>query len=130
MRSQTFVALGATLCGVAVILGAFGAHALKDSLDGAGQLENWHTAVRYQVWHGLALILCGALVPRLPLGRAVGICFGVGALLFSGSIYGLALGGPGAILGPITPMGGLLMIVGWALLGSSALRSTDPTPRP
>ena len=128
MRPTTLIALGASLCGLAVVLGAFGAHALKESLEASGQLANWHTAVRYQVWHGLALILCGALAPRVRVGRAIGICFCAGALLFSGSIYGLALGGPGAVLGPITPLGGLLLIVGWALLASSALRAPHESP--
>lgn len=122
MRPSTLVALGAVLCALAVVAGAFGAHALKATLEADGQLENWRTAVRYQMWHGLALVACAGLTSVAPIGRGAAVCFGLGVLLFSGSIYGLALGGPGAVLGPITPVGGLLLIVGWALVAAGALR--------
>lgn len=123
MQGRLWILVGALLCGLGVVSGAFGAHALRSSLETADQLENWRTAVRYQVWHGLALV---ALAPSLPVagrGRAVLPLFVVGTLLFSGSIYGLALGGPGAILGPITPLGGLALILGWASVAAAALRS-------
>ena len=120
MSGVRWIALGALSMGIAVALGAFGAHALKERLIEAGQLENWHTAVRYQAWHALALLALG-LVPRGLAPRACGWLFLVGSVLFSGSIYGLALEGPGKILGPITPMGGSLLIVAWGMLAVAAV---------
>jgi uncharacterized membrane protein YgdD (TMEM256/DUF423 family) len=110
-----------------VALGAFGAHALKDTLTKGGHVESWRTAVAYQLFHATALIGISALArtadndtnPGL-LMRA-GQCMTVGSLLFSGSIYGLCLSmGPKKVLGPTTPVGGLLMISGWVMLGLAA----------
>ncbi|TAL91854.1 MAG: DUF423 domain-containing protein [Rhodanobacter sp.] len=99
-----------------VLLGAFGAHALRDVLD-PKQHELWHTAVDYHMWHALAL----ALAVGLGRGRsrlvAVG-ALGLGMVLFSGSLYALALGAP-RWTGMITPFGGLAFVVGWIALGLS-----------
>lgn len=108
----------ATLNGcLAVALGAFGAHALKAQLSAAA-LQTWHTAVQYHFIHVLALLALGVLLKTsevmLP-GKVAGIAFMVGIILFSGSLYGLALGGP-KFLGPITPLGGLCFMVGWLAL--------------
>ena len=88
----------------------------------ARQANVWDTAVQYHMIHALALVLCG-LLPRgadlRPL-RIAGWCFGLGVLLFSGSLYWLALGGP-VLLGPVTPLGGLAFIGGWLALAFSAL---------
>ena len=108
------------MCGLAVALGAFGAHALRGELESAGQLENWRTAVRYQMWHGLALIALGRLESR---SAVTFWAFTVGTLLFSGSIYGLALGGPSSVLGPITPLGGTALLIGWGAAAIGAWRS-------
>ncbi|MHC4893569.1 MAG: DUF423 domain-containing protein, partial [Planctomycetota bacterium] len=108
------------LCGLAVALGAFGAHALRGELESAGQLENWRTAVRYQMWHGLALIALGQLESR---SAVTFWAFTVGTLLFGGSIYGLALGGPSSVLGPITPLGGTALLIGWGAAAIGAWRS-------
>jgi uncharacterized membrane protein YgdD (TMEM256/DUF423 family) len=103
----------------AVALGAFGAHALRNVLDAAHH-ELWHTAVEYHFWHALALaiaIACGQ-------GRAARVAIWLlvlGIVLFSGSLYGLALGAP-RWLGIATPFGGVAFIVGWIALGLS-LRS-------
>jgi uncharacterized membrane protein YgdD (TMEM256/DUF423 family) len=121
MSGARWIALGALSMGVAVVLGAFGAHALNDRLVEAGQLETWHTAVRYQAWHALALLALG-LMPAGVAPRACGWAFLAGSVCFSGSLYGLALGAPGSVLGPITPLGGALWIVGWAMLSWSAFR--------
>jgi uncharacterized membrane protein YgdD (TMEM256/DUF423 family) len=122
---------GALLCGSAVLLGAFGAHALEARLAESGQADTWDTAVRYQLAHGLALLVlaAGAGQPRWPLGPALqrwlarGLV--LGALLFSGSLYGLALGGPGW-LGPLTPLGGLAWLAAWTALCVAALRQRAP----
>ncbi|MGB1128382.1 MAG: DUF423 domain-containing protein [Opitutales bacterium] len=109
---------GIIACGsgfTAVALGAFGAHALKEALVAAGTLEVWKTAVDYQFWHALALLLCALVRNGGPAGSTAGMLFTIGSLVFSGSLYGLALGGPGW-LGPITPIGGLSLMGGWAAL--------------
>lgn len=122
MSERHTIAFGALSMAIAVVLGAFGAHAWNDQLVADGQLENWHTAVRYQAWHALALVAVG-LMPKALAPRITAPFFVVGSVLFSGSIYGLALGGPGAVLGPITPLGGTLLIVGWGALAWSAFRA-------
>ena len=124
MSASRCISLGALLAGIGVVLGAFGAHALNDRLVESGSLANWKTAVEYQVWHGMALILYG-LFRRSGAGGSgfVGWAFALGTLLFSGSLYGLCLDGPGAILGPITPLGGAALIAGWASFGLQAARS-------
>ena len=122
MSGARWIALGALSMGIAVVLGAFGAHALNDRLVAAGQLESWHTAVRYQAWHALALLALG-LMPAGIAPRACGWLFLAGSVCFSGSIYGLALEGPSRVLGPITPLGGALLIVGWGMLAWSAFRA-------
>ena len=106
-------ALGAT----GVAMGAFGAHALKDTLTERGTAAMWQTATIYQLFHAVAILaLATSTTPKKHL-RA-GKLMGVGNLLFSGSIYGLALGvGPKMILGPTTPIGGLFMIGGWVVVG-------------
>ena len=106
------VAVGATLAGLAVTLGAFGAHALKGRI-GAEALGWWHTAVEYQMWHALAVLALG--LSGTPRWRLPSWLFAGGTLLFSGTLYALALGAP-KWLGAVTPLGGLAMIVGWVLL--------------
>ena len=94
-----------------VILGAFGAHALKEKLT-EYQLASWETGVRYQLIHALGL----SLKPTVWL-------WAVGTTLFSGSIYLLSLEmGPKALWGPITPIGGLCLIFGWGWLFISAAK--------
>jgi len=118
---QTIAALaGAT----AVVLGAFGAHALRDSLD-EHALTTWHTAVDYQFWHALALLGVGLLARErvTTFLRVAAIAFLVGLVLFCGSLYLLALGAPRGI-GAITPLGGLAFIVGWLALAMHAYRET------
>jgi uncharacterized membrane protein YgdD (TMEM256/DUF423 family) len=112
-RSARTIALtGALLAGLGVALGAFGAHGLRAILD-AKALGWWQTAVQYQMGHAIALIaLAGLRGVRcgLPAGLIV-----AGTLLFSGSLYAMALTGA-RMLGMLTPIGGLLLIAGWALL--------------
>jgi uncharacterized membrane protein YgdD (TMEM256/DUF423 family) len=106
----------ASLFGVTgVILGAFGAHALRARLDPA-QLASWTTGVQYQLLHAIALLAIALWTQGN--GRSLGPTpwlFALGMLLFSGSIYGLVLT-PWRWLGPVTPIGGLLLIAGWLSL--------------
>ena len=108
--------LGALVVLISVALGAFGAHALEAKLD-ARALNSWHTAARYQTFHGIALILT-ALAHEKYAGRALriaGVAFVVGLVLFCGSLYALALGSPRAF-GAVAPIGGLSFMVGWGAL--------------
>ena len=93
----------------AVLLGAFGAHALRAVLD-ARSFELWHTAVDYHVWHALALVLAVGL-GRGRSGRLAERAFASGIVLFSGSLYAMALGAP-RWFGAITPLGGIGFVVG------------------
>lgn len=110
-------ALGAIVGGLAVIAGAFGAHALKGRLD-AEALQIFETAARYQMYHALALLGTGLAAGRAVSSwcRRAAALFGCGLALFCGSLYVLALGGP-HWLGAITPVGGVLFIGGWLCLG-------------
>ncbi|MFD2697658.1 DUF423 domain-containing protein [Mesonia sediminis] len=115
------ISFAAIMGGIAVLLGAFGAHILQRKLN-VDQLRSLETAIRYQMFHALALLWCGtSLSWEDRFSIALVCCFAVGILLFSGSIYGLIYLGykqkPKKFLGPITPLGGLFLIVGWVLLG-------------
>ena len=103
-------------------LGAFAAHGLKGQLS-AEYLAVFQTGVHYQMLHALALLALAALWQRLGgrLLTAAGVCFCVGILLFSGSLYALTLSGISA-LGMITPVGGLTFLAGWLCLGLAAWR--------
>lgn len=120
---SSYAAVLVALAGAsAVLLGAFGAHALRDTLNGAGH-ELWHTAVDYHMWHALAL----ALVVAVGRGRGVRVsrdAFALGIVLFSGSLYALALGAPRWV-GIITPFGGLAFICGWIALGFALRARSD-----
>jgi uncharacterized membrane protein YgdD (TMEM256/DUF423 family) len=120
--TQTYQLLGSLLALTAVSAGAFGAHALKETLQAHNSIETWETAVRYQMWHAIALILLSLSSQRHTHPTATAPCFALGALLFSGSLYGLALDGP-RWLGPVTPLGGLCLMAGWALLAYSCVRN-------
>ena len=110
-------------CG-SVALGAFGAHALEDLLAERGSAKTWDTAVHYLQWHtlGMLVLALGMQTKALPESamRVVWIWLG-GILFFSGSLFGLATGGP-RWLGPVTPIGGILFMTGWLFLAGFALR--------
>ena len=114
----------------AVILGALGAHALKKSLSPKA-LESFHTGVDYQLYHALALLVVAGLFlkDKKKLTQAAALLFMIGPVLFSGSIYLLSTqaisGADFSWLGPITPLGGLLMISGWFCLSLSFLKSKE-----
>ncbi len=124
MTSKLWLALGASYGFLAVALGAFGAHALKAKLT-PDLLAVWKTGVEYHFYHALALLAVGVLARQLqPSGAltAAGVCFALGVLVFSGSLYALALSGV-RVLGAVTPFGGLLFLVGWACLVRVAVKS-------
>ena len=120
-----WITLAAALAGLSGIgLGAFGAHALRETLASRGTLPAWQTAVLYQLVHAVALLaLAGWRDTHGGPPASVALCWLAGIVLFSGSLYGLALGGP-AFLGPVTPVGGLAFLAGWALVARHAFRRT------
>lgn len=120
-QSVSRLTASAALFGAAgVILGAFGAHLLKDSLAEAGTLEVWKTAVFYHLVHAVASMAVG--FTRESRLSACGWVWLVGIVFFSGSLYCMALGGP-RWMGPITPFGGILFLVGWLWIAAEAFRS-------
>jgi uncharacterized membrane protein YgdD (TMEM256/DUF423 family) len=120
---KVFGGAGAFLALVSVALGAFGAHALRSRLD-PRSLEVFETGVRYQTTHALALLLLALLLPRLhgALGAAAGWAFLAGIVVFSGSLYLLALTGV-TRWGAVTPLGGVAFMAGWAFLLVALLRA-------
>lgn len=120
---KLFIATGCILAMLGVMLGAFAAHGLKSTLTPA-LLHTFQTGVTYQFIHAISLILVGLIMLHIKSNGMVfaGACFIVGVACFSGSLYALSLGGP-AWLGPITPLGGLCFIVGWATAAVSVIKS-------
>ena len=119
---QASLWVGPALCALAVLAGAFGAHGLKARLT-ADALALWETAARYLIYAGFGLTLLGLaarLAPRPGFSWAAGGLL-VGALIFSGTVAALALGAP-RWLGAVTPLGGLLLVLGFALFAVAALR--------
>ena len=118
---RIWIAWGALFGGLSVFLGAFGAHSLKAMLEPA-QLATFQTAVQYQFIHSLALLLTGILSLNADESLKQKLkfpanCFIAGILMFSGSLYALALGGP-RFFGPLTPLGGLALMAGWFTLAA------------
>ena len=123
-----FIIAGAVNAAIAVILGAFGAHALEEKLSGK-YLAIWETAVQYQMFHALGLIIIGILMSSSLLGPITqlnwaGYLLLAGIIIFSGSLYVLSFTGIG-ILGAITPIGGVAFIAGWIMLIVAALKFTN-----
>lgn len=122
------ISIGATAAVLSVMAGAFGRHALERQLEPRA-LEIFDTAARYQMYHSLAILLVAALAPRLG-GKApiIGRWFLAGIIIFSGSLYALALSGL-RMLGAITPIGGLCFWAGWISLAVFARRAARPAAR-
>ena len=120
---RLFFALGAGSAFVAVAAGAFGAHALKARLT-PDMLGIFEIGVRYQMYHALGLIACAWAVTKWPgsLVAASGWLFVAGTVIFSGTLYALALTGV-RWLGAVTPLGGLAFLAGWLCLAAAALKS-------
>ncbi|MBC1742979.1 DUF423 domain-containing protein [Listeria welshimeri] len=106
---------GAVFAGLAVLLGAFGAHALKDVLG--RYASTWETGVQYQMFHAVGILIIGLLMEKQTsrLYNWAAILFSVGILFFSGSLYVLSISKV-TVLGAITPIGGVCFVVGWFLL--------------
>ncbi|WP_034383267.1 DUF423 domain-containing protein [Deinococcus sp. YIM 77859] len=119
MRSLNATAAGALLAALGVALGAFGAHALKGRLDPA-MLANFETGVRYQMYAALALLVLGTH----PAQRRAPLLLLGGSLIFSGTLYVLALGGA-RWWGAVTPVGGLLLIAGFVTAALDAKRAQN-----
>ncbi|HEX8274499.1 MAG TPA: DUF423 domain-containing protein [Longimicrobiaceae bacterium] len=121
--AKTFWVLGCLFGMTAVAAGAFGAHALRARLP-ADLLAVFETGARYQMYHALALLAVAWAAERWPSGAAVaaGWAFVAGIVVFSGSLYVLALSGV-RWLGAVTPLGGVAFLAGWALLAWTAWRA-------
>jgi uncharacterized membrane protein YgdD (TMEM256/DUF423 family) len=123
---RTFFVLGSVLAFLGVVAGAFAAHALKGHLT-TRQLDIWETGARYHLYQSLALLVVAWAVTRWP-GTPVNLAgwlFAAGVILFSGSLYLLAVTDV-KVLGVITPLGGLCFLVGWASLAYGASRGSPP----
>lgn len=121
--ARFFLIIAAISGFLAVVIGAFSTHGMKDFLSPAA-IETVKTAVQYQFHHTAALLVVGLWLLHKPATSGLkgsGLAFILGSLLFSGSLYALALGAP-RWLGPVTPMGGLCFLAGWALLIKAAWR--------
>jgi uncharacterized membrane protein YgdD (TMEM256/DUF423 family) len=119
---RTFLLVGALAAFVGVALGAFGAHGLRTRVS-SEMLAVFETGVRYHMYHAFAILIVALALARIDgwLIRAAGWLFTAGIVLFSGSLYALALSGV-TILGAVTPIGGLAFLLGWACLAVAALR--------
>lgn len=118
--SQLALVLGAIFGFLAIIFGAFGAHLLKKKLT-TEQLQSFETGVKYQMYHAILLVFLGFhLDARATINASIIYAFIIGTFLFSFSIYGLVLSTAAnkklKFLGPITPLGGLFLAAGWALM--------------
>lgn len=132
MSSKRLLSIAGLLGLSGVMLGAFGAHALHASLLERKTVEFWQTAVFYHLIHSVAMLaLVGWKIDargRVPNPvAAAALCWIGGVMLFSGSLYALALGAPRA-LWPLTPMGGLLLVAGWALVITMGWRQPPASP--
>lgn len=122
MTGRQILAVGAVLAGVAVMIGAFGAHMLRPRLS-ERMMDVFETGVRYHMFHAMALLFSGwaYLQFELPIFRKAAWAFITGLILFSGSLYLLALSDT-RWLGALTPLGGLCFITGWICLAIGFLR--------
>lgn len=123
MNKPPFITLGAAFAFLAVMLGAFGAHALKESLS-PHYLTIYHTATDYLMWHAIGLLIIGLLHQQNPtrLLRKAGWFMFAGIIIFSGSLYALSLSGLN-ILGAITPFGGTALLIAWLLVAYNSIKS-------
>jgi uncharacterized membrane protein YgdD (TMEM256/DUF423 family) len=131
ISTKKLLIFGSITAALAVVLGAFGAHALKPLLA-ENQLQSYETGVRYQLIHGLALVVLAMLAKQysIQLFNKAGMVMFIGILIFSASIYLLSLkdlmGFPALrFLGPITPIGGLLMISAWVMVLLASIKIKD-----
>ena len=121
--ARLFLSIGSISGALVVMLGAFGAHGLKDKLS-EKMLANYMTGVEYHFYHTFAILAVGLLAMHFQsrLLFACGWSFAIGIVIFSGSLYVMALTGI-TKLGAITPIGGLMFIIGWILLATAVLKA-------
>ncbi|WP_187264694.1 DUF423 domain-containing protein [Pontibacter beigongshangensis] len=117
MTQKIILLIASAFGALTVMIGAFGAHALGPMLQASGRTDTFETAVKYQMYHTLALLVVGLLLFRVesPALQVAAWCFLLGILIFSGSLYTLCLTGI-TWLGAITPIGGTLLIIGWGAM--------------
>lgn len=122
MTWTTWISIGSLFGALSVLLGAFGAHALKTKLS-PESLVIFETGVRYQMYHAFALFGVALVASRIDVlsVKVAGYCFIAGILLFSGSLYALVFTGV-KTLGMITPVGGILLVLGWLSLAKATFR--------
>jgi uncharacterized membrane protein YgdD (TMEM256/DUF423 family) len=125
MNHRVALAWAGVLGATGVVAGSLGAHPIRAALEAAGMRDTWETGVRFQLAHAAALLgfagwLRASAGPAGRCARWAPRLWVAGTVLFSGSLYGLALGGP-RWLGHLTPFGGLALIAGWALAAAAAL---------
>lgn len=115
--NKLFLQAGAILGAIGVMIGAFGAHALKPMLIESGRLETFETGVRYQFYHAIALVLVGILAKEFHKKTMTysGYCFLFGVLIFSGSLYLICFTGIN-VFGAVAPIGGTFLVAGWLLM--------------
>ena len=125
--SRVLIMAGGILGLLGVVAGAMGVHALRDTLD-ARALSTFETGVRFQMYHALALLAVGSLAGRWKTGfvKLSGVLFTAGVVLFSGSLYILAITGIG-VFGAIAPLGGLSLMAAWTSLIVGAIRQREPS---
>ncbi|MFD3000975.1 DUF423 domain-containing protein [Pontibacter toksunensis] len=124
MTQKTILLIATVFGALTVAIGAFGAHALGPMLRETNRVDTFETAVKYQMYHTLALLAVGLLLFRVehPALQVAAWCFFLGILIFSGSLYTLCITGI-TWLGAITPIGGTAMIVGWGALFYAILKA-------
>ena len=132
--NKRLLALSGFMGAAAVALGAMGAHFLKSKLETGliteANLQTFETAVKYHMYHTIAILVIAFFADKIKSASAAAYCFVAGVILFSGSLYLLSLAGLLGIgnagwLGPITPVGGLFFIAGWITIGLAGLRHKD-----
>ena len=128
MSGRIIIIIAAIAAILGIALGAFGAHGLQERLAASGHTETWKTAAHYHLIHAVALFALGIWMSSHAgsphIARAA--CFWIaGIVLFSGSLYGMSLGGPPKLLGPVTPLGGLSFMIGWVFVALAAWKSGE-----
>ena len=128
--NKTYSLLGAILICFGIVIGAFGAHGLKEILN-ISELASFEVGVRYQIYHGFAMMILGLNAKKIALNSYCMWGFSIGTILFSFSVYLLstdrALGVDLSFIGPITPIGGLILIVSWCYLIVQIAKSESNT---
>jgi uncharacterized membrane protein YgdD (TMEM256/DUF423 family) len=122
--ARRLILLGSIFALLSVVIGAFGAHAVKSRLDATGLRGVFETGVQYQMFHSIAILLLASFADRVVSSKRLmnaAILFSVGIILFSGSLYALALSDV-KVLGAITPLGGLSFMAGWILVAFAAAK--------